>query len=198
MWRQLRDEDERFLKNLNAGVIPPPKASTNTAIQSAPSAAKDESQPSRSQPDPHAPPPRLAEDAPAEGEATTLDNSYSAERLRDYVGAFVLAGLDPHVGAELEFFADNVTYFGKPNVPKEKIRADLLRYDRRWPERRFWLAGELNVRCVANEIFTVTFPLAYELRSSSERASGKVVKTLTLRKAADNQFEIIAVSERQG
>jgi hypothetical protein len=27
----------------------------------------------------------------------------STERLRDYVGAFVLAGLDPHVGAEADF-----------------------------------------------------------------------------------------------
>ena len=35
----------------------------------------------------------------------------SRERLRDYVAAFVLAGLDSTVGAELEFFADKVRYF---------------------------------------------------------------------------------------
>ena len=29
--------------------------------------------------------------------------SFSTERLRDYVGAFVLAGLDQHVGAEADF-----------------------------------------------------------------------------------------------
>jgi hypothetical protein len=27
------------------------------------------------------------------------------------VGAFVLAGLDPHVGAEADFFADRVRYY---------------------------------------------------------------------------------------
>ena len=32
----------------------------------------------------------------------------STERLPDYVGAFVLAGLDPKVGSETEFFADRV------------------------------------------------------------------------------------------
>ena len=34
--------------------------------------------------------------------------SISTDRLRDYVGAFVLAGLDPRVGAEADFFADQV------------------------------------------------------------------------------------------
>ena len=35
----------------------------------------------------------------------------SPERLRDYVAAFVLAGLDPQVGSELEFFGDRVHYY---------------------------------------------------------------------------------------
>ena len=40
--------------------------------------------------------------------ATTSADDFSAERLRDYVAAFVLAGLDRNVGAETEFFADRV------------------------------------------------------------------------------------------
>ena len=67
------------------------------------------------------------------------------ERLRDYVGAFILAGLDPQVGAELDFFAGRVNYFGEANISREKIRGDLVRYDERWPQRRFWLAGDLVV-----------------------------------------------------
>ena len=35
--------------------------------------------------------------------ATTSADDISTERLRDYVGAFVLAGLDPHVGSEADF-----------------------------------------------------------------------------------------------
>ena len=61
------------------------------------------------------------------------------------MGAFVLAGLDPEVGSEAEFFADRVDYFGERHVAREKIRRDLQRYNDRWPERRFWLAGELEV-----------------------------------------------------
>ena len=77
------------------------------------------------------------------GDAAT--SSFSHERLRDYVAAFVLAGLDPKVGAELEFFADRVDYFGDAHLSREQIRRDLLRYDTRWPERRFWVAGEIEV-----------------------------------------------------
>jgi hypothetical protein len=159
-----------------------------------------EQQPSGSQPDPHAPPPRLKEDAPAppgEGLSPTPGDLYGAERLRDYVGAFVLAGLDSQVGAELEFFADRVTYFGKSNVPREKIRRDLMHYDERWPERRFWLAGELKVERETEGTFKVTFPLRYELRSSSDRASGMVIKTLILRKIGGSDLEIVDVNEEK-
>ena len=38
---------------------------------------------------------------------------------------------------ELEFFADRVNYFGETNVSRPKIRADLLRYDRQWPQYGF-------------------------------------------------------------
>src|SRR5437762_13142449 len=43
---------------------------------------------------------------PAPGAGASRDGDSSTARLRDYVGAFVLAGLDPHVGAEAEFFAE--------------------------------------------------------------------------------------------
>jgi len=200
-WRRLRDADEQFLRNLNAGVIPPPNSSTTVTPKASVAPRATEQKPKRSQLDPHTPPPRLKEDAPAppgEGLPPISSNLYSPERLRDYVGAFVLAGLDPQVGAELEFFADRVSYFGKPNVPRAQIRRDLLRYDERWPERRFWLAGELSIERESEGIFRVTFPLGYELRSNSDRASGKVIKTLILRKLGANNLEIVAVNEKRG
>ena len=91
-----------------------------------------------------------------------------------------------------------MTYFGQPNAPREKIRRDLLRYDERWPERRFWLAGELNVQRTTDETLIVTFPLRYELRRSSDRASGKVIKTLVLRKTRHRDLEIVSVDEKKG
>jgi hypothetical protein len=118
------------------------------------------------------------------------------ERLHDYIAAFVLAGLDPQVGAETEFFADRVDYFGESGVTKEKIRRDLERYNERWPERAFTLAGPLDVRPDGDRL-KVTFPLRYELRNGSKHAIGRVRKTLVLEKIGNDDFQIVAVNERK-
>jgi peptidoglycan hydrolase-like protein with peptidoglycan-binding domain len=118
------------------------------------------------------------------------------ERLRDYVGAFVLAGLDPHIGAEADFFADRVHYYDQGVMSREQIREDLKRYAERWPERRFWLAGDIKVESENGNRVRVTFPLRYELRNASKDSSGKIDKTLVLEPAGDD-LEIVAVNERK-
>jgi peptidoglycan hydrolase-like protein with peptidoglycan-binding domain len=128
--------------------------------------------------------------------ASTSSDRGRDERLHDYIAAFVLAGLDPLVGAETEFFADRVDYFGETGVTKEKIRRDLERYNERWPERAFTLAGPLDVRPVRDRL-KVTFPLRYELRNGSKTAAGKVSKTLLLEKTGRDDFQIVAVNERK-
>jgi hypothetical protein len=120
----------------------------------------------------------------------------SEERLRDYVGAFVLAGLDPQVGAEAAFFAGRVQYYNDGMMDREKIRDDLKRYDRRWPKRRFWLAGDITAEPQSDNRVRVTFPLRYELRNGGKHSSGKVDKTLVLERAGDD-LQIVAVNERK-
>jgi peptidoglycan hydrolase-like protein with peptidoglycan-binding domain len=143
-------------------------------------------------------PPAVSATSPSpkpSGPATSSERGRD-ERLHDYIAAFVLAGLDSQVGAETEFFADRVNYFGEPNVTREKIRRDLQRYNERWPERAFTLAGPLDVRPVGERL-KVTFPLRYELRKSSKTATGKVWKTLLLEKTGRDDFQIVAVNERK-
>ncbi|MBA3831187.1 MAG: peptidoglycan-binding protein [Chthoniobacterales bacterium] len=202
-WRRLRNGDMQFLQKLNAGAIPPPRASVASSPQS--TSAPPTHQPAM---EPHAPPPRLTEEetpspgltpqSPAEpNRPLPAKADYGTERLRDYVGAFVLAGLDPKIGAELEFFADRVEYFGESNVGRKTIQRDLLRYDRKWPERHFWLAGELKVEPQSGGQLSVAFPLRYELRSGSKHGSGQVMKRLTLQKTADGDLQIVAVNEKK-
>ncbi|MFN2508876.1 MAG: peptidoglycan-binding protein [Chthoniobacterales bacterium] len=131
---------------------------------------------------------------PADGEYQML--GLSRERLRDYVGAFVLAGLDPEVGAEIEFFADRVKYYEDGILDREKIRRDLQRYNKRWPERHFWLHGEIDVQPQADSSLRVSFPLRFELRNGSRRSSGKVQKELLLEVTGED-LQIIGVSERK-
>jgi peptidoglycan hydrolase-like protein with peptidoglycan-binding domain len=173
VWRYLRKSDQAYIERVMA--IEARAAQTRKSPAS-----------STSTPDPTTPP--SATNPPP--------NSYDPDRLHDYIAAFVLAGLDPRIGAEAEFFADRVDYFGKQHVTRKKIRRDLQRYDNRWPERKFWLAGKLEVRPI-NDRLEVSFPLRYELRSRSRRSSGKVWKTLVLEKTGADDLQIVAVNERK-
>ena len=121
---------------------------------------------------------------------------FSMERLRDYVAAFVLAGLDRNVGAESDFFADRVEYYDQGTMDREKVRDDLKRYDERWPERHFWVAGTINIEPQSDNRVRVTFPLGFKLRNGNKTLNGKVSKTLLL-EPAGSDFQIVAVNERK-
>ncbi len=144
VWRYLRKSDQASIERLLA------EETTKAPKPSPPQVAETSPAPPAA-----GPPPAATITAPA---------SYDRDRLKDYVAAFVLAGLDPQVGAETEFFADRVDYYGERGVAREKIRQDLQRYNNRWPQRAFTLAGELEVSPV-NDKLKVTFPLRYELQN---------------------------------
>ena len=132
---------------------------------------------------------------------TTVNNGsqapeFSTERLRDYVAAFVLAGLDKNVAAETEFFADRVQYYDQGVMDREKIREDLKRYDERWPERHFWFAGAINIEPQGDNSVRVTFPLGFKLRNANKTLNGKIEKSLVLQPSSED-LEIVAVNERQ-
>ena len=126
--------------------------------------------------------------------ATTSADEFSTERLRDYVGAFVLAGLDPHVGSEADFFADRVKYYDQGVIDREQIRNDLQDYAAHWPERRFWFVGNIKIEPPHRKRVRVTFPLRYELRNGATSSSGTINKTLVLESAGDD-LQIVEVNE---
>ena len=118
----------------------------------------------------------------------------------------MLAGLDPHVGSEADFFADRVKYYDQGVIDREKIRNNLQDYAARWPERHFWFAGNIIIEPAAVSILIgvpqhrkrvrVTFPLRYELRNGATYSSGTINKTLVLEPVGDD-LQIVAVSERK-
>jgi Putative peptidoglycan binding domain len=206
-WERLRNSDQQFPGRRVWRAASPSANQTGitTALppQSTPRATAPETQSAESSR--HESPPSGAQASSENTEPTsappaTVDSSpasdISKERLRDYVGAFVLAGLDPQVGAEAAFFADRVQYYNEGMKDREKIRRDLKRYDSRWPGRKFWLAGDITVEPQTDKRVRVTFPLRYELRNGGKRSSGKVDKTLVLEQAGDD-LQIVAVNERK-
>ena len=194
-WRRLRKSDEAFLTRLNAGQTRP--AAAAAAPSQATAAPMKDAAPDAEPADPQ---PALA---PQDSRTATGRRSRSAddseltlstERLRDYVGAFVLAGLDPTVGAELEFFGDRVRYYDEGVIGRDAIRRSLQSYNAKWPQRRFWIDGDITAEPASDGQLRVTFPLRYELRSSSDRSSGRIRKTLLLEPAGDD-LQIVAVNE---
>ena len=185
-WRRLKKSDRQFLERLEST-----KPGRKPGVVASPASAdRAPGRTSRAAP---------ASDGPGSATGGSEDETVlvlSRERLRDYVGAFVLAGLDPRVGAELEFFGEPVGYYDQGTLSREKIRADLQRYAQRWPERRFWLAGEVDVQPQADSRLRVTFPLRYELRNGSRRSSGKVLKTLQVEVLGED-LQIVGVNERK-
>jgi Putative peptidoglycan binding domain len=177
-WRSLRKSDQEYLKRL---------AAEDAAAAREPS-SESPAPPTNASP--------LAKATTPRPSSSPSSASSDRERLRDYIAAFVLAGLDPQVGAETEFFAERVNYFGKPGVARETIRRDLQRYNERWPQRAFTLAGDLEISSTNNNT-KVTFPLRYELRNGSRHSAGKVLKTLVLAKTGTDDLEIVSVNERK-
>ncbi|MFL6594084.1 MAG: peptidoglycan-binding domain-containing protein [Chthoniobacterales bacterium] len=172
-WRTLRKNDKRA------------PASSDTAQRKSSVAPRRENVPNES-------PMHALEPVTEDGSKVVL----SPARLRDYVAAFVLAGLDPQVGAELEFFGDRVHYYNDGFVGREKIRGDLQRYAAHWPQRRFWLAGEVQVEPQPESRLRVTFPLRYDLQNGAKHKTGKVKKTLLLEVVGED-LQIVGVDERK-
>ena len=131
---------------------------------------------------------------PAIVASSSGDGDVSTERLRDYVGAFVHAAVDPQVGSEADFFADRVKYYDQGVIDREQIRNDLQAYAARWPERHFWFAGNIIIEPQHRKRVRVTFPLRYELRNGATYSSGTINKTLVLEPVGDD-LQIVAVSE---
>jgi hypothetical protein len=190
-WERLRKSDQEFLAKMERRTTPAPsrRVNGNESAAATTAAATPVTATSQTQP--------IESASPQSASATSSSApEFSTDRLRDYVGAFVLAGLDPKVGAEAAFFADRVQYYDSGTMDREKIRDDLKRYDARWPERRFWLAGDITVEPQNDSRVRVTFPLKYELRNGAKHSSGKVDKTLVLERAGED-LQIVAVNERK-
>ncbi len=197
-WQQLRKSDRQFLERLET-TRPGGKPGQVASARATTAAKRVPGEPPQPSP-PRTDPAATRSSASMSGApGSEYDGSVvvlSRERLRDYVGAFILAGLDPRVGAELEFFGDRVDYYRQGTLGRETIRADLQKYARQWPERRFWLAGEVAVQPQSDSRLRVTFPLRYDLRNGTKRASGQVQKTLLVEVVGDD-LQIVAVNERK-
>ncbi|MBV9009255.1 MAG: peptidoglycan-binding protein [Verrucomicrobia bacterium] len=201
-WRRMKTGEMQFIEEQPAAnPAASPSASSSPVHATPPPAAAPppaEGSPVRAltaeDPIPGPPPPPPPNAAPA-SRGQSDSGFEKPDRVREYVEAFVGAGLDQY-GSETKFFADRVDYFGKPAVLRQDIQRDLIRYDKKWPHRRFWIDGDIQIQQEngGNDI-KVVFPLRYELKNGGRYASGKVLKSLTLTRGPANDLQITSVDE---
>ena len=120
----------------------------------------------------------------------------SMDQIRDFVAGFVVAGISPDVEPELQFYAEKADYYDRGIVSKDFIRNDILRYNDKWPTRRYWLDGDIQIlNSVEADPLEVRYQIKYAVKSPQKEARGTAIKTLKLRKT-ENGLEIISVREK--
>jgi hypothetical protein len=138
---------------------------------------------------------RLTSEQPTQPGQQVLETA-SMDQIRDFVAGFVVVGINPDVEAELQFYAGEADYYDSGVVTKDFIRRDILRYNQKWPIRRYWLVGDVQV---LNGLDANPVEVRYQMRdvveSHRKKSSGTAIKTLKLQKSPDG-LEIISVREQ--
>jgi Putative peptidoglycan binding domain len=126
----------------------------------------------------------------------TRERALEATQIQDFVAGFVVAGISEDVDAELQFYAEKADYYDRGLVSKDFIRKDISRYNQKWPTRRYWLDGDINIlNGLEADPIEVRYQIRYAVRNQQKESSGTAVKTLRLKKAGDG-LEITSVREK--
>ncbi len=138
---------------------------------------------------------RLTSEQPTQPGRPFLETA-SMDQIRDFVAGFVVVGINPDVEAELQFYAGEADYYESGVVTKDFIRRDILRYNQKWPIRRYWLVGDVQVLngLEANPV-EVQYQIRYLVENRQKKSSGTAIKTLKLQKSPGG-LEIISVREK--
>lgn len=98
---------------------------------------------------------------------------------------------------QLKFYADNVKYYGNGAIDRRIVEQTLLRYQARWPHRRYTMGsqiryGQINSR---GEI-VMTFPISFTLKDGRRTVKGRTENRLSIR-AATIDPRITSISEQR-
>ena len=134
-----------------------------------------------------------AEPTQTDGQVSEAD---LLERIRDFVAGFVVVGIDENVEAELQFYAPKANYYDSGVVTKDFIRRDIRRYNQKWPARRYWLIGDIQVlNDPQADPLEVQYRIRYAVKNQQQERTGTAIKTVKLQKTPAG-FEITSVRER--
>ena len=131
--------------------------------------------------------------------------SLSAQRptpqaLVAFVVAYLQAGQTNDPPAELRFYSDHVDYFDDGWVDHQFVAQDVAKYDHRWPQRQFSLAGPVDVVPVSDgdPVKTrVRFRLRYAVKNSRYSLVAQMDTEYVVAGTRPEDFRIVSLKEQR-
>ena len=97
----------------------------------------------------------------------------------------------------MSFYADKVDYFDNGIVNRAFIARDIQKYASRWPQRRFWIDGEIQTRIVNQQqgIAEANFRLKFAVQNPKKTVTGSCDDFLLVR-IVSGRPQIVAIKSR--
>jgi hypothetical protein len=134
---------------------------------------------------------------PAESPAPGQD--LTPERVNKFVQDYLREAETDDVPGQVKYYAFPVRYFDHGTVSEQFVSKDTSNYLKRWPERKYTLAGPVNFFASGKEGETeLEFTIAFELRSAARTTKNHAVgrsKNWWSIRANGEELKIVAIKE---
>jgi peptidoglycan hydrolase-like protein with peptidoglycan-binding domain len=145
--------------------------------------------------------PDLAPSPPAPAESPAAGQDLTPDRVNKFVQDYLRDAEGQSVPAQLRYYAFPVRYFDHGTVSEEFVTKDTSDYVKRWPERKYTLAGPANFFASGKEgeteiEFTIAFDLRNAARTTKSKAKGRTKNWWTVRMEGE-EMKIVAIREER-
>ena len=108
--------------------------------------------------------------------------------LNEFVNEFVASGNTVNWRGELSFYAEDVDYLSNGKVGKMFIAEGVNKYNKEWPQRSYWLAGEPTVETVdpAHDMAKAVITVGFAVQNRKRVITGTCQDVILVRNAGTN------------
>jgi hypothetical protein len=118
--------------------------------------------------------------------------------LRSIATEFIVSGNSPSIDREMALYAERVDYYAKGIKSFDEIRADLSKYRKKWPSRRYEVTRIVREQYNSQrDVGTVIVRYAFEVSNGAKRKTGEA-ETLLVFSTLSNEPRLILVREHLG
>ncbi|MEN3370860.1 MAG: hypothetical protein V7609_3003 [Verrucomicrobiota bacterium] len=132
---------------------------------------------------------------PAESPPPSQD--LAPDRVKKFVEDYLRDAETQDVPAQVKYYAFPVQYFDHGAVEQAFVSKDTRNYVKRWPDRKYVLAGPVNFFASGKESeTTVEFPITFTVRNKKHAVSGRTQNFWTVRPEGED-LKIVAIREQR-